>query len=66
MGYKDIGDCGQFTHVYMGTSLKIKRYTPRTSIGPQAKSYVRVLGGGVFLLARYSRGIRFLNHEVPL
>ena len=37
---------------YRGTSLTRESYLPRTSIGPQAQVYRRVLGGGCF----YERG----------
>ena len=37
---------------YRGTSLIRKRPPPRNAVGPEAHVYCRVLGGGVFLLAR--------------
>ena len=38
--------------VYRGTSLMRKRPPPRTTIGPWAWAYCRVLGGCVFMRAR--------------
>ena len=37
---------------YRGTSLIRNAHPPRTTIGPLAKAYCRVVGGGIFLSAR--------------
>ena len=49
---------------YRGTSLMRNRPLPRTAIGPYADAFCRVVGGGVFLWARYPCIVPF-GAQVP-